>query len=208
MKVKTIVGKDFDDLCFDLACKIIEDDYKPDVVIGIKNGGSIIAKKVLNYLDITCKPKYYELTIQHNCTKTFEKIHIGNILRYLPIFSLDAIRIMQMNFYEFLYDHFNYNRKYYVEKNLDKDLKSYLMHGNKKILIIDDTIDSGNTMDEAKVYVDWFGLPMPGYIRNEIRICTATTTYKHPKVKPDYSLYNRTIIRWPWAFDNKNNKIE
>lgn len=204
MKVKTIIDKDFDDLCFNLANEIISDGYEPDVVIGIKNGGAIVTKKVFEYLSIVNKPKYYELTIQHDCTKTCEKIHIKNILKFFPIFILNFIRVTQLTFYEFLYNKFNYIRKYSVEQNLDKDLQFYLSQGGKKILIIDDAIDSGYTMNNATKYIDWLSIPMPGCNQNIIKIAVATTTYKNPIIRPNYSLYNRTIIRFPWAFDNKN----
>lgn len=203
LKVKTILNNEFDDLCFDLANEIISDGYKPDIVIGIKNGGSIIAKNVLKYLNITCKPKYYELVVQHNCTKVFEKVHIDRIFRLIPNPILNAIRICQIGIYEFLYNRFGYIRKYYVEQNLDKELQFYLHQGGRKILIIDDAIDSGHTMNNARGYVDWFSLPMPGHEQNILKCAVATITYKNPIIKPNYSLYNRTILRFPWAFDAK-----
>lgn len=201
LKVKTILNNDFDELCFKLANEVISDDYKPDVVIGIKNGGAIIAKEVLKYLNITCKPKYYELTVQHRCTKRFEKIHIDKLFGLIPKSILNAMRIGQISFYEFLYVHFNYIRKYYIEENLNKDLQFYLHQGGRKILIIDDAIDSGQTMNRANIYISWFGLPMPGHKPNQIKFAVATTTYKDPLIKPHYSLYKRTILRLPWAFD-------
>lgn len=201
LKVKTILNNDFNELCFNLANEVISDEYEPDVVIGIKNGGAIIAKEVLKYLNITCKPKYYELTVQHNCTKVFEKVHIDKLFKLIPKTILDLIRITQVSFYEFLYNHFNYIRKYYVDENLDKDLQLYLQQGGRKILIIDDAIDSGHTMNNANTYISWFGLPMPKHKPNQIKFAVATTTYKDPIIKPHYQLYDRTIIRFPWAFD-------
>lgn len=203
LKVKDCLNKDFDDLCFDLANEIIIDGYEPDVVIGVKNGGSIIAKEVLKYLNIVHKAKYYELTVQHNCTRKFEKIHIDKIFRLMPKPILNLMRVCQIYFYECLYEQFGYTRKYYVEENLDKDLQKYLHQGGKKILIIDDAIDSGHTMNHARIYVDWFSIPMPKHKQNILKLAVANITYKNPIIKPNYSLYNRTIIRYPWAFDNK-----
>ena len=203
LKVKNCLNKDFDDLCFDLANEIIMDGYEPDVVIGIKNGGAIIAKEVLKYLNVVHKAKYYELTVQHKCTKKFEKIHIDKIFRLMPKSILDLMRMSQMYIYEYLYEHFGYIRKYYVEQNLDKDLQKYLHQGDKKILIIDDAIDSGHTMNHARTYIDWLAISIPGHKQNTLKFAVANTTYKHPIIKPNYSLYDRTIIRYPWSFDNK-----
>lgn len=203
LKVKNCLNKDFDDLCFDLANEIIIDGYEPDVVIGIKNGGAIIAKEVLKYLNVVHKAKYYELTVQHKCTKKFEKIHIDKIFRLMPKSILDLMRTSQIYIYEYLYEHFGYIRKYYVEQNLDKDLQKYLHQGDKKILIIDDAIDSGHTMNNARTYIDWLAISMPGCKQNILKLAVANVTYKNPIIRPNYSLYNRTIIRYPWSFDNK-----
>lgn len=203
MKVKTFIKKEFDDLCFNLANEVIVDGYKPDLIIGIKNGGAIISNKVFNYINITCHPIYTEVSIRHKSSNTYQKIKLDKLFKLLPNCFLNLLRIYQILFYEKLFNWFNYHRKYDVEINFDLDLKGFLFEGNKKILIIDDAIDSGYTMSFIRNYIKCQCIPFPKHKENEIRYCVATTTYKNPIIKPHYSLFERTICRFPWALDIK-----
>lgn len=205
MKVKTFLNKDFDDLCFDLASKIISDRYEPNIVIGIENGGDVIARKVFEYLSIGKKIKYYSVSTRHKSTNTFEKIHIDRIFKLIPNIILDIIRILHISIYEKLFYWFNYIRDYDINYNIDKELIKEMQHGGNNILIIDDTIDSGKTMEYTLSNFSIKGLSRPKCKENNIKTAVVTVTYKHPLVKPNYQLYNRVIIRFPWAFDVKNN---
>lgn len=204
MKIKTIVGKKFDELCFELASNIIDSNYNPDIVIGIKNGGDVVGKKVFKYLKMSnSRLKYFSISTRHKSTNNFEKINLGKFLQYIPNFLLNIIRIVQIITYEKLFDWFKFKRKYDIDYNIDKEL-IHLMHlGNKKILIIDDAIDSGLTMQYTLSNIKIKGLPRPRKKSNEIKIAVATVTYSNPIIKPDYQLYNKTIIRFPWALDAK-----
>ena len=67
-----------------------------------------------------------------------------------------------------------------------------------KILVIDDAIDSGDTL---------FAIAKTLRKTNEkaiVRIAVMTETTSNPRIRADYSLYkNKTLIRFPWATDYK-----
>ena len=84
--------------------------------------------------------------------------------------------------------------------NVDKNIELFLLEGGKKVLFIDDCIDTGYTL---KIIEDHFKLKYPG---NDYRIAVATVSHRHPVIQPDYQLYNRVLLRFPWANDVKKNE--
>ncbi len=66
------------------------------------------------------------------------------------------------------------------------------------ILIIDDAIDSGDTLFAiAETLKKANG-------KATLRIAVMTETTEQPRIRADYSLYrNKTLIRFPWSNDYK-----
>ena len=69
-----------------------------------------------------------------------------------------------------------------------------------KILVIDDAIDSGDTLFAIATTLK----DMNPDARIDIAVMTETT--RHPRIRANYTLYrNRTLIRFPWSNDYKDN---
>ena len=67
---------------------------------------------------------------------------------------------------------------------------------NKKILIIDDAIDSGDTLSAI---VETLKKTNP---KAKVATAVLTETTKNPAIRADYTLYrNQTLIRFPWSND-------
>lgn len=203
MELINCLGKDFEDACFNLASEIISDDYIPDVVIGVAKGGAKVSLPIYNYLKVSNPNiKYCEVMIQRPCTVFMKYIGIKNIFKFMPNICLDWLRKITIYIHEFIYDHFNkgeFKRKGHVY--IPQDILYYIHHNNSKILIIDDAIDSGSTLTIINNYINsTFVGPALKY-NTQIRYAVLTTTYKNPIIKPNYCLYNRLILRFPWAFD-------
>ena len=66
----------------------------------------------------------------------------------------------------------------------------------RRVLIVDDTVDSGKTLLAASEAVR-------RAIGEDVQIRTAviTSTWRNPPVRADYCLYDRTLVRFPWSFD-------
>ncbi len=67
------------------------------------------------------------------------------------------------------------------------------------ILMIDDAIDSGDTL---YAITETLKRVNP---KSAIRIAVMTETTAHPRICADYTLYrNKTLIRFPWSNDYKS----
>lgn len=82
--------------------------------------------------------------------------------------------------------------------SLDSEIQQILSEKGKRILIIDDCIDTGWTLKLIKEYLE------NNFPDNEIKIAVFTTAHRRPIIKADFQLYNRTLIRFPWAYDAKS----
>lgn len=67
---------------------------------------------------------------------------------------------------------------------------------SKYILVVDDAVDSGNTLMAVKETIESLDSDV------EIRTAAITVTTSAPAIIPDYYIYhNRTLIRFPWSKD-------
>ncbi len=67
------------------------------------------------------------------------------------------------------------------------------------ILVIDDAIDSGDTLFAI---VETLKKTNPNA---KVETAVITETTHHPRIRANYTLYqNRTLIRFPWSSDYKN----
>ena len=74
------------------------------------------------------------------------------------------------------------------------------MRDRPEILVIDDAIDSGDTL---AAIVKTLRQTNP-YVSVSIAVITETT--RRPRIRANYTLYrNRTLIRFPWSNDYKKN---
>lgn len=71
----------------------------------------------------------------------------------------------------------------------------------KKILIVDDSIDTGYSAFLVKEEVSKF------FKKSKVKIAVLNYFKKAEKIlKPDFYLYENTIIKGPWSNDSKENK--
>lgn len=201
MKVLTFLGDDFERLCRNLADKVLEKNFDPDLVVGILTGGGVIGRiscdefkqKIKNH-----QVYYTEVKLQRPSTVVKAKRNSTHKLAKLPTWLLDILRIAEVYYYEFKVRFVNPRREGVL--SLDEGVVRLLKMGGKKILIIDDCIDTGYTV---KIIKDYFMYHFPG---NDFRVAVATVSHRHPVVLPEYQLYNRVLLRFPWANDVKNEK--
>lgn len=75
------------------------------------------------------------------------------------------------------------------------DTATSMIQGARRILIVDDAVDSGESM--KKVVETVRGLNP----RASVRTAAITLTTPAPAVSPDYYLYNQVLVRFPWSKD-------
>lgn len=197
LTVKNALGKDFDSCCCMLCDKIKQKDYSPDIVIGVLTGGGYVGRIVHYELNLLRHNILYkEIKLQRRSTKAKSKSHIGVILKHLPNFCLDVLRILEVELLELKAKFIEPMRSGNVV--FDGETEILLRQGYKKILIVDDCIDTGMTLKTIK---DSIQKRYGG--TNEIKIAVITTAHRHPVINADFFLYNRVLVRFPWAFDVK-----
>lgn len=196
MKIVNCLGKDFDNACFNLSTKIVSNDYRPDIIIGIAKGGDIVGSKIYEYLKVDNFIRYYTVKIQHPCTIFMKNFGIKKLFKIMPKRSLNLLRKIILYIREFNWTYFSHNIKRIGEVKLPDNVIKYISeHNYCKILIIDDAIDSGKTISLVYDYIKSIN-------RYSIVKCgVLNTTFRKPCFTPHYCLYDRIILRFPWAFD-------
>lgn len=201
MKVLTFLGEDFDNLCFKLADMVINMNFTPDIVIGVLTGGGCIGQRSMiefRKKNIQHNIHYTEVKIQRPSTIKKKDHNLKTWLVKLPVCLLNTLRVLEVYYYEIKVRFVKPNRQGVIA--LDKTTDDLLKVGGKKVLIIDDCIDTGFTL---KIIKDYLMLNYPG---NDFRVAVATVSHHFPVIHADYQLYDRTLIRFPWANDVKENE--
>lgn len=164
--------------------KIIK-DYNYDLVIFIAKGSYSIGKELanLNSVDLL------EIFAAREGGK-LKKI-IKPLFKVIPKKILIKIREKEMksSFHE---------QKSDRKVSFDKEI--YSKYKNKKnILLVDDSIDSGNSILLTKKEIKDF------FPKANIKVAVFNVMNK-ATLKPDYTLYKDMMICGPWSNDSKENK--
>lgn len=195
MKVISLLGSDFSESCSLLSQKISK-SYNPDLVIGVLTGGSFVAKNILCSLPHNDERLYIEVKVQRSDTKKKEKGIVKYVLSYSPTFLLNWMRILESLFLEMKAKRYNPKREGKIE--LPVNIDSFLKTRARNILLVDDAIDSGATLNLIKAYL------LNHYKDITVKIAVITVTTTHPIVDADYSLFHdRILVRFPWSNDVK-----
>jgi uncharacterized protein len=177
--------------------KIVFQNFVPDIIIGIRTGGYIVAEIMAK--ELQNKPILLAISRQRASTQRKRRIKcLKRILSLLPYSVTNYLRILE---HKFLNSKTG-NDKQSFAPDIDElaTLRGVLRtQENCRILIVDDAIDSGATM-QAVLNV----------VRAEansscvIKTAAITVTTDSPLVQPDYTLYSHVLCRLPWSFDFKN----
>ena len=151
--------------CNNLA-EIIQQNYQPDIVIAIDTGGSFPGKLIAKAL----KVPIIHVTIHRN-------INIGRMYNLDPI----PIRWIISFYHHFLF----HTKKPIVVTKIDTNISG------KNILIVDDVLHTGATIDVATKYLRNVSVS---------QIKTASLSYVS-KRKPDFSVLPVGNYSFPWSKD-------
>lgn len=180
MKVLTLSPTAFDEACGRLEQAVCDDGWRPGFVVGIESGGRYVAERILP--DV---PHGY-IALRRPSTDG-KKGFVAWALSRLPRRVCDALRVMEARLLE-------------MKRPSPRRFKGELPDGlklSRNILIIDDAVDSGATMQAVYDAVRE-ACPYAG-----VRTAAITVTTRHPLIVPDKSLFNQ-LIRFPWSIDARN----
>lgn len=180
MKVVTVDPYLLAGLCRRLEKKAL--DFNPDAVVTIASGGSHVGN--LMFKDLP----HYEVSMHRPSTHLKRRsCRRLAILKRLPVSMRNLLRILEANILAL-------KKKKIRQFELPFGLISYLS-AYKRILIIDDAVDSGSTL--RAVHDALSRLPHSPALRSAV----LTVTTSRPLITPDYNLMERTLLRFPWSLD-------
>ena len=182
-----------DDACADLMSAVMHDG-RPDVLIGIRTGGLVVADSMaraaggrLAVLALTCR--------RPSSRKKTKQGYLQRMIGKLPERILNEFRVIEHAW--LTRGAFRNNRARIV---LDADelstIDSWLSRAGAQLdlVVVDDTVDSGATLDLVLRTVRQRAKP-----GTRIRSAAIAVTTIQPLIRPDYALFERTLCRFPWS---------
>lgn len=143
-------------------------EYSPEIIIGIDNGG------ILPCIEIA-----KSLNLPYNIISIKRDIDLSDLYNNSNKITYPLIKLYQG--YLFL------STKPKLKKGLNINIE------NKNILLVDDTIHTGKTLELAKNYLQNFNL-------SELKIACINTIKSNNKI--DFYLFKQRI-RFPWSKNSK-----
>ena len=195
MKVLTLLDKAFDETCRDLA-KQVDSSYKPDLIIGVLTGGGSVGQRVYKHFASLGDVLYAEISIERATTGIKRRFGLKKILRLLPEGLLNVLRVVEVLLLELKAMIFTPKRagEIVLSAAIDKELSQ----GNKKVLVVDDCVDTGATLLKVS---DFLKEKYPS--SNQVKFAVVTKAHRKALLEVDFFLFNRVLIRFPWSMDNK-----
>ncbi|MDE6551965.1 MAG: hypothetical protein K2K98_03235 [Muribaculaceae bacterium] len=198
MQVVTLNPKDLDAHAERLA-RAVEESVRNgfDAIVAIRRGGSIVCDAFLRHFPETLYSARFDVSLQRPSTKN-KKETLRKILQRLPYPLLDAMRKAEAHMFS-LRKKFKGASSTVPVVEIPEDLAAALTRNPlPEILVIDDAIDSGDTL---YAIVHTLRKTNP---EARISIAVITETTDKPRIRAKHSLYrNRTLIRFPWSDDYK-----
>jgi hypoxanthine phosphoribosyltransferase len=193
MHVITLDKPEFEKACYELAEKL-SSSSDVQALIGVRSGGAVVAKLVYQRLiSKTIEPRYFEAGASRYATEVKNSGGVKNVFYYLPRFFLDWLRVIEHYIVTVRMQIFHdVNRSI----KLDDGLVEYLTSLNEgSIFIIDDAIDSGSTINALLAEIVLINPAL------DYKVAVLVVTKKSPLVKPDVSIYQNVLLRFPWSGD-------
>lgn len=166
--------------------KKIKLDFEPEIIVFVAKGAFYIGDEISKYFQIPL----VEIKAQRK-KGILKKIALP-FINFLPPKIKQKLR-------EFEIKSNMYNKNF--ERNIsmeEEDLKKLLKY--KRVLLVDDSIDTGNTIFQILKFLEKYKLEI------EIAALNVLTEAKE-KVKVKYYNYENFLLNGPWSNDSKYNKF-
>ena len=192
MSVVTFTPALLAEACSQLSCRVKAGGFTPSLLIGIQHGGAEVARRMRNDFP---EAAYCEVRLSRPGTRQKSQGLAHRLLQHLPLWICNTLRIVESRINEWRSKGEEPVRL--GEIRLPDDIASTLSNpSNFSILLIDDAIDTGATIQQARLQL------LKQFPDITIRVAVITVTIPHPICDADFCLYhNRTLCRFPWSND-------
>ena len=185
MKVKTLNKNQFEASCKQLFDQITP---KPDLVIGISNGGAYVLDE---FKKCSTDTLFQTVCVQRPTTTSFKTLSwVRGLLKLLPYKILNRLRITE-------------HKKRIIKSNnqlvkCDIDFSGFSTIINS-VLILDDALDTGNTLKSVIQTIQEQATNVT--IKTGVIVWTNSVS----QVQPDYFVFKDELVRFHWSLDYKTN---
>ena len=192
MSVVTFTPALLAEACSQLSCRVKAGGFTPSLLIGIQHGGAEVARRMRNDFP---EAAYCEVRLSRPGTRQKSQGLAHRLLKHLPLWICNTLRIVESRVNEWRSKGKDPVRIGTIR--LPQDITSTLSNpSNPSILLIDDAIDTGATIQQARLQL------LKQFPDITIRVAVITVTIPHPLCDADFCLYhNRTLCRFPWSND-------
>lgn len=180
--------------CGQLSHRVQTAGYEPTLLMGICRGGAEVSRLMRSSFP---DADYCEVQLSRPGTKQKSDGKMHQLLQQAPVWMCDLLREMESRINAWLSRFKSPRRIGQIE--LSEEISLRLESQPSRILIIDDAIDTGATILQARNQI------LSRYPKAELRVAVITVTTDHPSCDADYCLYhNHTLCRFPWSGDYRN----
>jgi len=181
MKIEDIGLSKLTEYSLMLAEKVRESGYVPEHVLYVERVGLFAGHEIANHFN--CGISGICSSRSGTSIKSTAKL----FLRYLPRPMTHLLRNFEFK-----------SNVHGVKKERNVTIESEFPPKEKKILVVDDAIDTGHSI---KAVIDF--LITHGYERGKLRTAVITTTQENPVWSPDISLFEQITFAFPWSYDSR-----
>lgn len=193
-RVVTLSEAGLGDAARDLWGRVTSAGYRPDAIIGIATGGAVVAEEMSKFAEVPL----FVCTLRRPLTaKNSQLGDPKRILRYLPYAITDKLRLRE--------DRSGERRPIAplaeppgLSQELDQIVRELALLTASRILVVDDAVDSGVTLD-CVVRSLKARLAESDEIRTAV--ITQTRSGDHALMASDYRLYDLVLCRFHWSDD-------
>lgn len=185
----TLPETDFQDACRRLA--EAAEDANPDVIVGIATGGVHVAAAMRDHFE--SDPASVVVRLSRPGTVVKQRLRGDLVLRWLPQRAAYLLRWLEVAWRERTLRTWSATTDA-MQPELATEAQDALVTA-RRVLVIDDTIDSGRTLEAAVGAVRSYNPAC------EIRTAALASTWRKPPISPDYLLYQRSLVRFHWSMD-------
>ncbi len=171
-------------MSIDLSKKIEAKGYIPDHILYVERAGILVGYEMSKYFNRPVSG----IISRRSGSSLKSKVKI--ILRMLPRFVTHFLRKLEL---KSSIHGINSNRRVVCRKPLPPKYK--------KILVVDDALDTGLSLEAV---LSW--LKSHGFASALIKTAVLTTTGEEPHIVADFSLLDKVICAFPWSYDSRQYK--